>query len=124
MLLNLNGVMSIIANVPAAIASTIVACRAVRRLTNYTPKGPRVFAAKTVASTFAFRSNRPISPSNNKAIDGVHVQMETFADPPDRSFVQFHAAGKVVVKAEDKGSDGGYDVESQVLRDEFKTPPY
>jgi hypothetical protein len=64
MLLDLNGVMSIIANVPAAIASTvsssihttvfdpdppppppqIVACRAVRRLTNYTSQGPEVFA--------------------------------------------------------------------------------
>lgn len=62
MLLNLNAVMSIIANVPAAVASTvstyivpsfvvsrshilqIVACRAVRRLTNYTCQGPEVFA--------------------------------------------------------------------------------
>ena len=61
MLLNLNAVMSIIANVPAAIASTvclphidarfmqltpflqIVACRAVRRLTNYTSQGAEVF---------------------------------------------------------------------------------
>lgn len=64
MLLNLNAVMSIIANVPAAICSTvcpllvhvrllsliisiflqIVACRAVRRLTNYTSQGAEVFA--------------------------------------------------------------------------------
>ena len=44
MLLNLNPVMSIIANVPAAIASTIVACRAVRRLTNYTTGPAEVFA--------------------------------------------------------------------------------
>ncbi|KAH9915989.1 uncharacterized protein B0H18DRAFT_856441, partial [Fomitopsis serialis] len=36
MLLNLNAVMSIIANVPAAIASSIVACRVVRRLANHT----------------------------------------------------------------------------------------
>lgn len=43
MLLDLNPVMSIIANVPAAIASTIVACRVVRRLTNYTARGPEVF---------------------------------------------------------------------------------
>ena len=43
MLLNLNAVMSIIFNVPAAIASTIVALRAVRRLTNFTSKGPEIF---------------------------------------------------------------------------------
>jgi hypothetical protein len=60
MLLDLNAVMSIIANVPAAIASTvsyhnhldaishisveqIVACRAVRRLTQYTSQGPEIF---------------------------------------------------------------------------------
>ncbi|TDL25128.1 hypothetical protein BD410DRAFT_889106 [Rickenella mellea] len=44
MLLNLNAVMSIIMNVPAAIASTIVASRAVRRLTKFTSRGPEVFA--------------------------------------------------------------------------------
>lgn len=62
MLLDLNPVMSIIANVPAAVASSvrefpristitvlpaytqIVACRAVRRLTNYTSRGAEVFA--------------------------------------------------------------------------------
>ncbi|TBU36098.1 hypothetical protein BD309DRAFT_1028466, partial [Dichomitus squalens] len=43
MLVNLNAVMSIIANVPAAIASNIVACRVVRRLTNYTSEGAEVF---------------------------------------------------------------------------------
>jgi hypothetical protein len=61
MLLDLNPVMSIIANVPAAVASTvrnyadfwyyyfsclaeqIVACRAVRRLTQYTFQGPEMF---------------------------------------------------------------------------------
>lgn len=59
MLVNLNAVLSIIANVPAAIASTvcanvvlrmyanihfqIVACRVVRRLTNFTSQGPEVF---------------------------------------------------------------------------------
>jgi hypothetical protein len=70
MLLNLNGVMSIIANVPAAIASTvsgsmgwapcssdhlppqIVACRTVRRLTNYTSQGPEVFACVTLPPLF------------------------------------------------------------------------
>lgn len=44
MLLDLNAVMSIIFNVPAAVASTIVASRAVRRLTKFTNKGPEVFS--------------------------------------------------------------------------------
>ena len=66
MLLNLNAVMSIIANVPAAIASTvshfaehtsarltsllqIVACRVVRRLSNYTSPGVEVYGYVTPA---------------------------------------------------------------------------
>ena len=43
MLLNLNVVMSIMFNVPAAIASTIVASRAVIRLTEFATKGPEAF---------------------------------------------------------------------------------
>lgn len=71
MLLNLNAVMSIIANVPAAIASTvrllracfsmlyqsplsqIVACRAVRRLSNYTSTGVEVYGyVSSIATTW------------------------------------------------------------------------
>jgi len=83
MLLNLNAVMSIIANVPAAIASTIVACRAVRRLTNYTSQGAEVFNS-TSASTLAFNRTRrdrngPGFSVSEKKLGGVHVQMETFA---------------------------------------------
>lgn len=83
MLLNLNAVMSIIANVPAAIASTIVACRAVRRLTNYTSQGAEMFNS-TSGSTLAFNRNRgsrsgPSFSVSEKKLGGVHVQMETFA---------------------------------------------
>ncbi|EKM58094.1 uncharacterized protein PHACADRAFT_252104 [Phanerochaete carnosa HHB-10118-sp] len=83
MLLNLNAVMSIIANVPAAIASTIVACRAVRRLTNYTSQGAEVFNSSS-ASTLAFSParngrNGPNFSVGEKKMSGVHVQMETFA---------------------------------------------
>ncbi|KAJ7599405.1 hypothetical protein C8J56DRAFT_916601 [Mycena floridula] len=109
MLLNLNPVMSIIANVPAAISSTIVACRAVRRLSKYTHKGAEVFNS-TQASTLAFRTNTSQGPkrapsakglgrfglastpnsgsglanlglSKLEMQDGVHVQMETFESP-------------------------------------------
>ncbi|KIP12126.1 hypothetical protein PHLGIDRAFT_98489 [Phlebiopsis gigantea 11061_1 CR5-6] len=42
MLLNLSSIMSVIFNVPAAVASTIVACRAVRRLNRWSSAGPEV----------------------------------------------------------------------------------
>ncbi|PPQ71761.1 hypothetical protein CVT25_004823 [Psilocybe cyanescens] len=83
MLLNLNQIMSVIFNVPAAVFSTIVATRAVRRLTNFTNNGPEVFAASSTTG------HRGISvPPTQRTIPtltyksgtraGVHVQMETF----------------------------------------------
>lgn len=115
--MNLNAVMSIIANVPAAIASTvcgvfphmsfcpltsshqIVACRVVRRLTNYTTEGAEVFGyvsgtdafnfiytytsrgySTTEASTLAFHKSGRFSRGgmlsvSEKKPDGVHVQV-------------------------------------------------
>lgn len=95
--------MSIIANVPAAIASTIVACRAVRRLCKYTQQGPdfmgyvhqlrracvcdiNIIVSTTLASSLAFRTSnttttttipkRPkVNTSGLSGIDGVHVQV-------------------------------------------------
>ncbi|KAG6812873.1 hypothetical protein H0H92_015801 [Tricholoma furcatifolium] len=129
MLLNLNAVMSIIANVPAAIASTIVACRVVRRLSNYsTTQGPAVvFQTGTTNSSLAFRSGagsivRPKLATKISATqaEGVHVQMETFESPlspSDKSFIEYDAAGHIV-----KGDH--YDPEAQVISSEFKRPPY
>ncbi|KAH7925423.1 hypothetical protein BV22DRAFT_1011188 [Leucogyrophana mollusca] len=118
MLLNLNAVMSIIANVPAAIASTIVACRVVRRLTNYTSQGPERFATTTQGSTLAFRSNATQSSRriSIKKGESVHVQMDTFS-PSEPSIPEYDVAGNVV-----KGDE--YDPEAQVITDEFKRPPY
>ncbi|KAH0580894.1 hypothetical protein J132_10763 [Termitomyces sp. J132] len=126
MLLDLNAVMSIIANVPAAIASTIVACRAVRRLSNYQSQEAEVFPSTTRGTTLAFLSGgngsaiRPpkISTKLNAApADGVHVHMETFESPSDKSFNEYDAAGNIV-KADN------YDPEAQVISNEFKRPPY
>jgi len=119
MLLNLNPVMSIIANVPAAIASTIVACRVVRRLSNYTPDGPEVFGS-SLSSTLAFsrggRSRGPGGLSVEKKQEGVHVQMETFAavsdSLPSGDSLTYGLDGKL------KGSDS--DVESQVTPADYK----
>jgi len=85
MFLNLNSIMVIIFNVPAATASTIVATRAVRRLTNFTIQGPEMYAPSN-SSTGQFRShsgNRGITTSSRGGArgltqTGVHVQMETF----------------------------------------------
>ncbi|KAF9078712.1 hypothetical protein BDP27DRAFT_1206997 [Rhodocollybia butyracea] len=126
MLLNLNAVMSIIANVPAAIASTIVACRAVRRLALFTSSGPELFAS-TQASTLAFRSNsksttqRPRLNTTLKS-EGVHVQMETFESPSSaETYTQYDAMGNVIDK---RSPTEDYDPEAQEIRNEFKRPPY
>ncbi|KAJ7634578.1 hypothetical protein FB45DRAFT_909225 [Roridomyces roridus] len=127
MLLNLNPVMSIIANVPAAVSSTIVACRAVRRLTKYNGSpGAQMFGGTTTAgSTLAFRNTsqatttRPkVVTNTSKTSEGVHVQMETFESPSERSFLEYDAVGKITRSAEP------LDPESQIISDEFKRPPY
>ncbi|KAI0056212.1 hypothetical protein BV25DRAFT_1640179 [Artomyces pyxidatus] len=118
MTLNLNAVMSIIANVPAAICSTIVACRVVRRLANFKGQGAEMFATSTTGSNFAFRPSQR-SVAHNVSIakqptTGVHVQMNTFTAT---DAVEYDAAGRTV-----KGDE--YDPEAQVISDEFKRPPY
>jgi hypothetical protein len=115
MLLNLNPVMSIIANVPAAIASTIVAGRIVRRLSEFTAGGAERFASTTQNSTLAFRSGmsngmRPRVTTKVSAGPGVHVQMETFESPADKtSYVEYDP------KADDPEAQNN---------DDFKKPPY
>ncbi|PFH50609.1 hypothetical protein AMATHDRAFT_60714 [Amanita thiersii Skay4041] len=122
MLLNLNPVMSIIANVPAAIASTIVACRAVRRLTNFTNQGPELLPSTTQGTTLAFRSGPSVlrpkisTKVNGMSGDGVHVQMETF-ESPSTGYLDYDAAGNVV-------KTDAYDPEGQKISKEFKRPPY
>jgi len=116
MLLNLNAVMSIIANVPDAIASTIVACRVVRRLTNFTSQNAGVFTS-TGQSTVAFRAT-PNSTSPHhisvKKGDSVHIQMGSLVNHPD---AEYDAAGKIIQGEE-------FDPEAQAINDEFKKPPY
>ncbi|THV01961.1 hypothetical protein K435DRAFT_654266 [Dendrothele bispora CBS 962.96] len=131
MLLNLNPVMSIIANVPSAIASTIMACRAVRRLALFTSSGPEMFSyVTTQASTLAFRtsgSKTAHRPRVNTTTigDGVHVQMETFESPtsPQKSYVEYDAMGNIVSKGLPE-TEEEFDAEAQAIRNEFKRPPY
>ncbi|KAG8216909.1 hypothetical protein J3R82DRAFT_7182 [Butyriboletus roseoflavus] len=116
MLLNLNAVMSIIANVPAAIASTIVACRVVRRLTNFTFQSTEGFVS-TAQSTVAFRT-LPNSASPHhisvKKGDSVHIQMNSLVNRPD---TEYDASGRTI-----QGDE--FDPEAQAINDEFKKPPY
>ncbi|KAJ3868929.1 hypothetical protein EV359DRAFT_70283 [Lentinula novae-zelandiae] len=128
MLLDLNPVMSIIANVPSAIGSTIVACRAVRRLALFTSSGPEMFAS-TQASTLAFRSNtkstmRPPRLNTTLKSEGVHVQMETFESPSSGGTYTdpvYDAMGKIIDQVSPAEE---YDLEAQDIRNEFKRPPY
>jgi hypothetical protein len=119
MLLNLNPVMSIIANVPAAIASTIVACRVVRRLSRFTSHPAEVFPTTTQGSTIAFRTTAATyRPKLSAKIDSVHVEMETFESPigTDKTYLEYDADGQL------KGEK--IDLESQNISNEFKRPPY
>ncbi|KAH9833300.1 uncharacterized protein C8Q71DRAFT_713003 [Rhodofomes roseus] len=98
MVLNLNAIMAIIFNVPAAIASTIVACRAVRRLSNFANNGPEIYTTSASHSGgVGFRSaaaqmtsnhgvtSRPAPRHTKDLSSGVHVQMQTFTieEAPD-----------------------------------------
>ncbi|KAK7677697.1 hypothetical protein QCA50_019388 [Cerrena zonata] len=83
MCLNLSSIMSVIFNVPAAIASTIVACRAVRRLSNWASTGVHVYSGSRSAPYI--RSNRgpTITTTRSKPDNlehGVHIQMETVTE--------------------------------------------
>lgn len=115
MILNLNPVMSIIANVPAAIASTIVAGRVVRRLSNFNSGGAEMFPTTTQGSTIAFRSG--MSGLKPKISDGVHVHMETFESPTNNIYGEYDATGKI------KTGDS-FDPEAQAISQDFKRPPY
>jgi len=114
MTLNLNPIMSIIANVPAAVASTIVASRVVRRLANFSAANTETFSTTANTST-GFRSGQQtITPqfSFAKQHGNMHVQMDTLSEP-----TTYDAEGRMV-----KGDD--LDPEAQQISDEFKHTHY
>ncbi|KAJ6471606.1 hypothetical protein C8R47DRAFT_1297410 [Mycena vitilis] len=106
--LDLNPVMSIIANVPTAVASTVVACRVVRRLLNYDTTGAQRLGGLTTLrlSTVAFTD----STTTTSSFYGVPIQMETFERHSNRSFRRFNTSGRM-------SRDGVYDPEAQVVGD-------
>lgn len=91
MLMKLNSIMTIVFNVPAVIASTICATRAVRRLSNFKNDGPEMFSGGSASASGGrgtngiarpvigtFNRNGATGPNNIGLGSGVHVQMETF----------------------------------------------
>ncbi|KAJ4490136.1 hypothetical protein J3R30DRAFT_3419355 [Lentinula aciculospora] len=81
MLLNLNSIMTVIFNIPAAISSTIVACRVVRRLSTFTNEGPEMFKSGShLPAGQLYRGSRmpPVVQATSHIGSGVHVQMETY----------------------------------------------
>jgi len=81
LLLKMNPIMNIIFNIPAAVFSTIVACRVVRRLTNFTNQGPEVYASHSSGVGWSMKRGRTITTLGTMSQPmptGVHVQMETY----------------------------------------------
>ncbi|CAL1698259.1 unnamed protein product [Somion occarium] len=88
MALNLNAIMGAIFNLPAATIATTMACRAVRRLHNFSTQGPEMFSSKSNSEQAVSSGNprshtpggiNPISIARTaRRSSGVHVQMDTF----------------------------------------------
>ncbi|KXN86499.1 hypothetical protein AN958_09971 [Leucoagaricus sp. SymC.cos] len=115
MVLNMNQIMSVIFNVPAAVCSTIVACRAVRRLTSFTQGGADVYTSshsvghhfKGPSASLAARGiGSRTSPKTGT--NGVHVQMETFTRAEEGMDAEFFGAE---VKRTREGSDTDVEVD-------------
>ncbi|KAJ6582928.1 hypothetical protein DFH09DRAFT_278631 [Mycena vulgaris] len=117
MIMNLNSIMNVIFNVPAAIASTIVATRAVRHLTNFTNKGPEMYQPSgSVSSNFrSHNGTRGLTASTRGGAkgttSGVHVQMETFVRAEDVTHTDHqYNINELALKSQ---SDADYDVEAK-----------
>ncbi|KAK2461216.1 hypothetical protein APHAL10511_006743 [Amanita phalloides] len=87
LLLKLNPIMSVIFNIPAAVLSTIVACRVVRRLTKFTNQGPEIYASHS-SHTGWIKRGAGLNTLGSRSqpmpmMTGVHVQMETYTRAED-----------------------------------------
>ncbi|OJA10150.1 hypothetical protein AZE42_10028 [Rhizopogon vesiculosus] len=84
MMLKLNTVMSVNFNVPAAVASTIMACRVVRRLADFKPSGPELFLSgknKNAGHSIVFKKNSAVLPRPTPIAPGIHVEMDMVTYP-------------------------------------------
>jgi len=84
LLLKLNPILGVMFNIPAAVFSTIVACRVVRRLTNF--KNQEVYTSHSSGGAWQMKRGRTVTTLGSTTIGsmsqpiptGVHVQMETY----------------------------------------------
>ncbi|KAG2059771.1 hypothetical protein BDR06DRAFT_905312 [Suillus hirtellus] len=92
MVLNLNAIMSVIFNVPAAIASTIVASRVVRRLTNFQRSGVEMISHPLENCGTAFKNTDAglSNPVSTPRTAGVHVEMDTFTRAANFDYRSVH----------------------------------
>ncbi|KAI0792434.1 hypothetical protein C8Q75DRAFT_731660 [Abortiporus biennis] len=100
-IINLNPIMRTVLVLPLVVASTIVSCRAVRRLSSYNPNKVEVFMSQSKPPTSLNATYNVTRP------DGVHVQMETFA-VADASQDKFSPISPI-----DKYSSSDVDLEEQ-----------
>ncbi|KAJ3480502.1 hypothetical protein NLI96_g8304 [Meripilus lineatus] len=85
MLLALNPILTSMLDLPLATISTMVACRAVRRLSQFSNAEPEIIGIPTNPPPSSQVSNSILGPKSTtqhhmsqKSMDGVHIQMETF----------------------------------------------
>ncbi|TCD71963.1 hypothetical protein EIP91_000095 [Steccherinum ochraceum] len=84
MMLNLNPVMNIMFNPTAGAIDTIVSCRVVRRLQNYSTNGPELYSGSNshkdpIPPRVPTSSNIGVHyPRTQTQAGGIHVQMDTF----------------------------------------------
>ncbi|RDB28012.1 hypothetical protein Hypma_002269 [Hypsizygus marmoreus] len=96
LLLDLNQIMSVVFNVPAAVASTIVASRAVRHLANFQNASAGICAATSHSGNVNFRNEQTagrgittIGVFQEPRKHGVHVQVITCSLLPPLSSLMF-----------------------------------
>jgi len=89
--LNLNPVMQLIMNSPAALASTIMACRAVRRLANYSNDECNIYTTNVYTRKHSQGADRSLAfapPAARPVNDTVHIHMDTFTSTDETGTTQ------------------------------------
>jgi hypothetical protein len=112
MLLDLNPIMSVIFNVPAAVLSTIVALWAVRRLTNFSNQGSNIVMVQSqIPITGNFRVDR--TGCETEFTPGVHVKVESFtrSSHPTKQNIDYVNFEKRIPNDIEMGRNQGFHLE-------------
>ncbi|KAF9522120.1 hypothetical protein CPB83DRAFT_899916 [Crepidotus variabilis] len=105
--LDFNPAMNVMFQVPSSIVSTIVACRSVRRLMNFSQGTTVVTFGNTNGSSSQTKGGRVIQSEQSmiRSSPEVHVQMETFTHTED-SFVKLHQSESITERDIEKKGRG------------------